>query len=111
MLGIRLGSSELERIMLGVGQRLDHHPTELFITFENYYYHAVHYLLKLPPNYQIQDTFRMLDVNGRGGITAMDLLRAVRELGISMDEEEAHRMIQEFDGDQDGQGKLSIIKY
>jgi Ca2+-binding EF-hand superfamily protein len=70
-------------------------------------YHAIAgYLLSLrDPDHELNKTFDLFDVDGKGFITISDIRRVSQEIGHAVSEEEMQQMIEQFDFS--GKGSVS----
>ena len=59
-------------------------------------------MLSSHPDFNLMDGFQMIDLNGRGWITALELREALGEYKIYPHEEEILLFVRRFDGDNDG---------
>ena len=58
------------------------------------------------PEEELRKAFELFDEDGTGRITLRNMRRISRELGENLSDDELQAMIDEFDGDQDGEISL-----
>ena len=63
------------------------------------------WLLQRDPKDDLLKAFKLFDDDQTGKISLRNLRRVARELGENMSEDELRAMIDEFDGDNDGESE------
>lgn len=89
--------------------------SQLFITYEAFLEIMAQRILERDPDEEINRAFDLFTAGtqpGRGGevkIGVDDLRRVARELGEVLEEQELRAMIEEFDIDNDGMSKFTLV--
>ncbi|ELT88044.1 hypothetical protein CAPTEDRAFT_126483 [Capitella teleta] len=73
------------------------------ITFEDFNEVVSDMMLDRDPKDEMLKAFRLFDDDDSGKISLRNLRRVARELGETMNDDELRAMIDEFDGDRDGE--------
>ena len=66
-------------------------------------------MLQKDPKDDLLKAFKLFDDDQTGKISLRNLRRVARELGENMSEDELRAMIDEFDGDNDGESKYCVV--
>ena len=58
---------------------------------------------------QLKAKFEALDLNGNGRLEQSEVAACLKDMGLSMSDDEINNMVEEFDADSDG--KLSYMEF
>ena len=63
--------------------------------------------LAAKPDFNLTDAFRMLDIEGKGWVTASEIKGGLEVLGLFADKQDVYLFLRRYDGDSDGRIRYS----
>ena len=102
-LGFELSKSELMTVLNTFGETINPAKSrKARVSYDNFYKIAATKVLERDPIDELKRAFALFDLEGKGIITFDDLKAVAEELNEDISDEELHKMIDEFDLDDDG---------